>query len=245
MKFDSINWDDFWRRRYKASHKKKLRTSLDEFEIIRTGHRTHAEQVIEHLQRSFKHVHFAASNFSGGWQIFARTLTRSEGLLIYCSLSESEKHEVVDAAEAILANVESEYPLDTLPTEKKLTQQQNTCKSDHKNVPTHKLMSLIPTKNRAAMIGYYLGIFSLIVFPLELVLSLRTNIETDLHYLGLALSIAVITCGVLGIVKANAEPESKGKVHAITALVLGIITFLFYGFLAFVIAIFSGGPDAL
>lgn len=72
-------------------------------------------------------------------------------------------------------------------------------------------MSVIPSKNPAALIGYYLGIFSLI------------------PCLGLILCIPAIICGFLGISKANAEPEAEGKGHAIAALVLGLISLLLYG----------------
>ena len=70
---------------------------------------------------------------------------------------------------------------------------------------------MIPAKNPAALIGYYLGIFSLI------------------PCVGLILSIPAIICGIIGISKANAEPEAEGKGHAIAALVLGIISLLLYG----------------
>jgi hypothetical protein len=72
-------------------------------------------------------------------------------------------------------------------------------------------MAVIPTKNAPALIGYYLGIFSLV------------------PCIGLILSIPAIICGILGIAKANAEPEAEGMGHAIAALVLGLISLLLYG----------------
>lgn len=72
-------------------------------------------------------------------------------------------------------------------------------------------MGMIPANNPAALIGYYLGIFSLIPCA------------------GLVLSIPAIVCGFLGISKANAEPAAEGKGHAIAALVMGFISLLLYG----------------
>ncbi len=72
-------------------------------------------------------------------------------------------------------------------------------------------MGLIPTKNSMALIGYYLGIFSLV------------------PCVGLTLSVPAIICGILGIIKANAEPEVQGMGHAIAALVLGAFALLFWG----------------
>ena len=72
-------------------------------------------------------------------------------------------------------------------------------------------MALIPTQNPAALIGYYLGVFSLI------------------PCLGLALGIPAVVCGIIGLSKANATPAIGGKGHAITALVLGAITTLLWG----------------
>ena len=66
-------------------------------------------------------------------------------------------------------------------------------------------MPLIPGENPFALIGYYLGIFSLI--PL----------------VGFVLCVPAIICGVFGIVKARANPAIGGMGHAITAVVLGLI----------------------
>lgn len=65
-------------------------------------------------------------------------------------------------------------------------------------------MALVPTKNPMALIGYYLGVGSLI------------------PVLGLVLALPALICGVIGIVKANANPQVGGMGHAITAVVLSI-----------------------
>lgn len=76
--------------------------------------------------------------------------------------------------------------------------------------------SIVPYTNPPALIGYYLGVFGLI------------------PCLGLLLGPAAIVAGILGLNRVNAEPRSKGKGHAITALVLGIVTSLLnYGALVF------------
>ena len=64
---------------------------------------------------------------------------------------------------------------------------------------------LVPTRNPAALAGYYLGVFSFI------------------PGVGLLLGIAAIVCGILGLVAAAREPERKGQVHAWVAIVLGFI----------------------
>ena len=66
-------------------------------------------------------------------------------------------------------------------------------------------MPLIPTKNPAALIGYYLGIACLI--PL----------------LGFLLSLPAFICGIVGIVKAKSTPQVGGMGHAIAAIVLSIV----------------------
>ena len=67
---------------------------------------------------------------------------------------------------------------------------------------------IIPYKNPPALIGYYLGVFSLI------------------PCVGLLLGIAAIVLGVIGLRNATAMPGSKGKAHAWTAIVLGVVGIL-------------------
>ncbi len=66
-------------------------------------------------------------------------------------------------------------------------------------------MAIIPAKNPMALIGYYLGVGSLV------------------PVLGLLVALPAIICGVVGVVKANANPQVGGMGHAITAIVLGIV----------------------
>lgn len=65
-------------------------------------------------------------------------------------------------------------------------------------------MPLIPTGNPMALVGYYLGVGSLI------------------PVLGLALAFPAVICGIIGAVKANSNPQAGGMGHAITAIVLGL-----------------------
>lgn len=84
---------------------------------------------------------------------------------------------------------------------------------------------LIPYKNVPALVGYYLGIFSL--FPCVPILS-----------------IAAVVLGIMGLSKVAREPAVKGTVHAWIAIVLGGISLLYNG-LGTVLAIIaaSGGFD--
>ncbi len=67
---------------------------------------------------------------------------------------------------------------------------------------------LIPYKNVPALVGYYVGIFSL--FPCIPVLS-----------------IAAIVLGIMGIKKVAREPAVKGTVHAWIGIVLGGISLIY------------------
>ncbi|KAB2667688.1 MAG: hypothetical protein DVB31_07685 [Verrucomicrobia bacterium] len=76
--------------------------------------------------------------------------------------------------------------------------------------------TMVPYKNVPALVGYYLGVFSLI--PL----------------LGIPLGIGAVICGILGLRRAGENPQSKGKVHAWIAIVLGGLTSMgWIGALAF------------
>ena len=68
------------------------------------------------------------------------------------------------------------------------------------------LNALIPYRNPNALIGYYVGVFSLI------------------PCVGLLLGPAAIILGWLGVRYRNKHPTAGGMGHAITALVLGGLT---------------------
>ncbi len=60
---------------------------------------------------------------------------------------------------------------------------------------------MIPYRNVPALVGYYLGVFSILpIFPL---------------------GIAAVICGIVGLKKAKEHPEVKGGAHAWAAIVLG------------------------
>jgi len=79
---------------------------------------------------------------------------------------------------------------------------------------------IIPYKNPAALMAYYLGLFSL--FPL----------------LGLPLGIAALALGIAGLRRRRERPVIKGSVHAWIGIVLGGITTLLWG--AWIVAIIAG-----
>jgi hypothetical protein len=65
--------------------------------------------------------------------------------------------------------------------------------------------ALVPYKNPAALVGYYLSIFSCI--PL----------------IGLVLGPTSIFLGIRGLIQVSRDPQRKGTVHAWIAIVLGLI----------------------
>jgi hypothetical protein len=73
---------------------------------------------------------------------------------------------------------------------------------------------LIPYKNPPALIAYYLGVFSIVI-----------------PFLG----IASVVMGFFGLSKHKSNPLVRGKGHAITGIVLGLLTAI--GWLALILAI--------
>jgi hypothetical protein len=69
---------------------------------------------------------------------------------------------------------------------------------------------LIPTKNSSALIGYYLGVFSLIPF------------------LGIPLGIAAVILGFKGLNFAKLNPTAGGTGHSWTAIILGGLSIVGY-----------------
>lgn len=65
------------------------------------------------------------------------------------------------------------------------------------------LAGLIPYKNSCALVGYYLGVFSLI------------------PCVGLLLGPIAVILGVLGLRAVREHPDRKGTIHAWTAIILG------------------------
>ena len=68
---------------------------------------------------------------------------------------------------------------------------------------------VIPYKNPKALIAYYLGILSLLIFPL---------------------GFASVPLGILGLRDRKRNPAIKGSVHAWIGIVLGILSVLCGGF---------------
>lgn len=76
---------------------------------------------------------------------------------------------------------------------------------------TEVVATIIPYRNKPALIGYYLGVFSLIPF------------------LGLLCAIPAIPLGIIGLRKRAAHPEAKGLAHALVALIMGSLFTLIWG----------------
>ena len=75
---------------------------------------------------------------------------------------------------------------------------------------------VIPYKNPAALIGYYLGVFSLI------------------PCLGFFLAVPALVLGIVGLRAYSNNPLVKGRVHAWVAIIAGsIFTILWGGLLLF------------
>lgn len=69
--------------------------------------------------------------------------------------------------------------------------------------------TLIPYRNVPALVGYYLGVFSLLAcIPF-------------LGLVGVGMGIAAVILGIKGLGNANRNPEAKGRVHAWIAIVCG------------------------
>ena len=69
---------------------------------------------------------------------------------------------------------------------------------------------VIPFRNGMALGSYYCGVFGLISC-----------------FLGLGFfGIVPIILGILGLMKASKDPEARGRVHAWTGIILGVIELL-------------------
>ena len=64
---------------------------------------------------------------------------------------------------------------------------------------------MIPYRNSCALIGYYVGIFSLV------------------PAVGVILAPIAIVFGIIGLRNGIKHPENRGKIHAIVAIVLGLL----------------------
>lgn len=73
-------------------------------------------------------------------------------------------------------------------------------------LPDNTFGGLIPYKNTNALVGYYLGIFSL------------------LPCVGFLFGIVALVMGILGLRHAKEHPEAKGHVHAWVGVVLGTLS---------------------
>lgn len=67
------------------------------------------------------------------------------------------------------------------------------------------IQTIVPTRNAPALIGYYLGLFS--IFPI----------------LGLPLAVAGIVLGWKGLKKVKREPAVHGTAHAYVGLGCGLV----------------------
>jgi hypothetical protein len=65
---------------------------------------------------------------------------------------------------------------------------------------------LIPDRNPKALVGYYLGFVGLI--PIA----------------GFPFGVAAIVLGIMGLYEGSVNPNARGKIHAVVAVVLGIVS---------------------
>lgn len=82
------------------------------------------------------------------------------------------------------------------------------------------VQNVIPYRNQCALIGYYFGVFSLI------------------PVLGILLALPAIILGVIGLVTGLKQTKRRGKVHAIVAIILGIVGS--YNYVAIIMTIWGG-----
>lgn len=90
--------------------------------------------------------------------------------------------------------------------------------------PDEPLSGLIPYKNPAALVGYYLGLFSCI------------------PVLGIIMGPIGIVLGIRGLRRRARDPAIKGSVHAWIAIVCGAIGTLINGFILLAIIMGALGP---
>lgn len=84
--------------------------------------------------------------------------------------------------------------------------------------PPSSVLALIPYRNGAALAGYYCAVFSIV------------------PGIGLLLALPAIVLGVVGLVNARCHPENRGTVHAIVAIVVGLLGSYNYVGLYFLLA---------
>jgi hypothetical protein len=84
-------------------------------------------------------------------------------------------------------------------------------------IPTdNTLGGLIPVRNTAALVAYYLGIFSII------------------PCLGIPMGVAALVFGIKGLKLARLHPEVKGKAHAWVGIICGgFFAFIYFAALVF------------
>lgn len=81
---------------------------------------------------------------------------------------------------------------------------------------------VIPYKNPKALVAYYLGIGSLLIFPL---------------------GIVAVILGIMGLADRKRNPVIKGSAHAWIGIVLGSLSMLCGG--GIILALFAGTMSAL
>ena len=93
-------------------------------------------------------------------------------------------------------------------------------RSDEDDDESDSTGGVIPYKNGKALAAYYCGVFSLI------------------PGLGCVLGVVAIVLGVLGLQYASQHPRARGKGHAVTGIVLGLVgPFVVMGVIAAVLAL--------
>ena len=78
----------------------------------------------------------------------------------------------------------------------------------HLQTQDEAMATIIPWRNKCALIGYYVGIFGLI------------------PVLGVPLGLAAIVLGLLGIAHWKKNHRSHGLAHSIVALICGLLSLL-------------------
>jgi len=73
------------------------------------------------------------------------------------------------------------------------------------------MSTVIPYRNGAALLSYYMGVFSLIaLFPF-------------FGLVGIAMAAVAVVAGVIGLKRAKADRRAKGRVHCWIGLVCGVL----------------------
>ncbi|MEK6236497.1 MAG: hypothetical protein N2C14_17460 [Planctomycetales bacterium] len=85
---------------------------------------------------------------------------------------------------------------------------------EHQDVGEEVISTVIPYRNQSALIGYYLGVFSVL------------SCVPFLGVIFMLMSGAAVWQGIRGLQYVGEHPQAKGTAHAMVGILAGSISFL-------------------